>query len=709
MSLQLAAKHLAAHGRGPDNTLVHMTPKEVESLQALAMRHGGSLTINPQTGLPEAGFLSSILPLVAGVGLTAMGMPAGLAALSVGGGTAVVTGDLKKGLSAGLGAYGGANLATSLIGAGAGAAPAAAAANAVPVETAASIAAAPPIPVETIPVDSSAALADPFKSYGTDPLKGFTPKELADAEFSNRQIQLRQAQLAGNPIGVKPPEMYTKGAYLPSGAAPQPSVGTLKPMAPGVVSPTVTPEAMSRAQLSDLSNANNATPGGPMRGLSIAETEYPKEVATPPEVVARKGTMDSYGTGAGYLKPPLAPPSRLESMTAGERFDALKAGATKENLWKYAKENPFETAGMLAGPLMGAYEDYRDANKAPEAKEDSDRGAMANAGYQFDPGWTNPTPRADPYGREQTYNRPRYYVPKKAADGGMMQHFDEGGTVASASQSPVLQQFIDSQAAKAAQPAPAQIDVKQQFADYLKTQSAPLQNTNPAESATAATMPSAGAMPEYWANARGDNGGGQDGGFMNSGGHSNREAGGVEGYGGIGDPNSYTNGAVHSFLNPTQNNAPVVNLSGAAVDGDTSGGYADSARNAGGDGDARGGYLDHGKFDQRYANGGGITALAQGGTYNLGSYSDGGRLLRGPGDGVSDSIPAVIGQKQPARLADGEFVVPARIVSEIGNGSTEAGARKLYAMMDRVQKSRGKTVGKGKVAKNTRADKYLPA
>ena len=95
--------------------------------------------------------------------------------------------------------------------------------------------------------------------------------------------------------------------------------------------------------------------------------------------------------------------------------------------------------------------------------------------------------------------------------------------------------------------------------------------------------------------------------------------------------------------------------------------------------------------------------------YNLGGYSDGGRLLRGPGDGVSDSIPATIGDKQPARLADGEFVVPARIVSEIGNGSTEAGARKLYGMMDRVQRARSKTVGKGKVAKNTRADKYLPA
>jgi hypothetical protein len=101
--------------------------------------------------------------------------------------------------------------------------------------------------------------------------------------------------------------------------------------------------------------------------------------------------------------------------------------------------------------------------------------------------------------------------------------------------------------------------------------------------------------------------------------------------------------------------------------------------------------------------------MANGGQFNLGGYSDGGRLLRGPGDGVSDSIPATIGNKRPARLADGEFVVPARIVSELGNGSTEAGARKLYAMMDRVQAARKGSIGKGKVAKNSRADKYLPA
>ena len=100
------------------------------------------------------------------------------------------------------------------------------------------------------------------------------------------------------------------------------------------------------------------------------------------------------------------------------------------------------------------------------------------------------------------------------------------------------------------------------------------------------------------------------------------------------------------------------------------------------------------------------TGLAAGGIANLGGYSDGGRLLRGPGDGVSDSIPATIGKRQPARLADGEFVIPARIVSELGNGSTEAGARKLYAMMDRIKKARGKAKN---IAADTKSDKHLPA
>ena len=97
---------------------------------------------------------------------------------------------------------------------------------------------------------------------------------------------------------------------------------------------------------------------------------------------------------------------------------------------------------------------------------------------------------------------------------------------------------------------------------------------------------------------------------------------------------------------------------------------------------------------------------AGGGTAHLGDYSDGGRLLKGPGDGMSDNIPATIGRKQPARLADGEFVVPADVVSHLGNGSTDAGAKKLYAMMDKIRRAR---TGKKKQAPAVRADKYLPA
>jgi hypothetical protein len=110
-----------------------------------------------------------------------------------------------------------------------------------------------------------------------------------------------------------------------------------------------------------------------------------------------------------------------------------------------------------------------------------------------------------------------------------------------------------------------------------------------------------------------------------------------------------------------------------------------------------------------------LSAMEQrllGGTYrpvDLGRYSGGGNLVRGDGDGVSDSVPATIGGKRPARIADGEYIFSPKAVKNVGNGSTEAGARTLYAMMDRVQKARGKTTGKNRVAVNSRAEKLLPA
>jgi len=106
---------------------------------------------------------------------------------------------------------------------------------------------------------------------------------------------------------------------------------------------------------------------------------------------------------------------------------------------------------------------------------------------------------------------------------------------------------------------------------------------------------------------------------------------------------------------------------------------------------------------------GGITTLASGGNAggisSLGSYSDGGRMLRGPGDGMSDSIPASISGKRPARLADGEFVVPADVVSHLGNGSTDAGAKTLYGMMDKVRSAR---TGRKSQGREINPSKYMP-
>jgi hypothetical protein len=108
--------------------------------------------------------------------------------------------------------------------------------------------------------------------------------------------------------------------------------------------------------------------------------------------------------------------------------------------------------------------------------------------------------------------------------------------------------------------------------------------------------------------------------------------------------------------------------------------------------------------DEREAAAGGIM---QADRYNMGGYASGSvpRLLKGPGDGMSDNIPASIDGRQPARLADGEFVIPADVVSGLGNGSTEAGAKHLHKMMTDVRKAR---TGNPKQGKQIVAQKYLP-
>ena len=117
MSLAVLANQMASKGRNGDSMLVHMSPSEVAGLHALAVAHGEKLTINPETGLPEAFSLKSLLPMIAGIALGPAGfglMSAGMAGLAVGAVTGLATGSLKQGIMAGIGAYGGANLGAGL-------------------------------------------------------------------------------------------------------------------------------------------------------------------------------------------------------------------------------------------------------------------------------------------------------------------------------------------------------------------------------------------------------------------------------------------------------------------------------------------------------------------------------------------------------------------------------------------------------------------
>jgi hypothetical protein len=100
--------------------------------------------------------------------------------------------------------------------------------------------------------------------------------------------------------------------------------------------------------------------------------------------------------------------------------------------------------------------------------------------------------------------------------------------------------------------------------------------------------------------------------------------------------------------------------------------------------------------------------LAGGGLAGLNAFKAGGspRFLKGGGDGMSDDIPAMIGKQQKAALSDGEFVVPADVVSHLGNGSSRAGAKKLYSMMDNIRQAR---TGKKRQAPEVKPDRYMPA
>jgi hypothetical protein len=604
--LASAADYIRSKGRGEDTRLMHVTEGELQSLQGLAMANGGSLTINPETGLPEAGFLKNILPTAAIAGAAIFGGPALGAALLPGAstalatgvgmglisglGTTLMTGDINKGLTAGAtsGLLGGLTG-----GVGAKVDPTAVATN-VPAAQAAKAAAANTAVNTSLNVPGASMMTHPsIVTAGAQPVASPGLLDKASDWWSG---------LSGNQkLGVG---LGGVGALGILGSMSQPKLKD-EPIDKGTIRPYTYQSTMAAPRPGQSSVFSR----GPMynaAGNPILDTEernYFNQSFTP---------QPTYKAAAGGLM-------------QGDMYPLSQQVNTQ-----FATPTQMPTSAEVVGadyaattlPFSGQPVRMRSGGAAEATREEAIQSALNNT-YTYDPAtqqYTHVPPPPPPQPEPRTMLRNMF--------GGM------GGKGMAGRNQPYMGMGGMNQGYQGI----GGIGGMMGMLRGLERQATPV----PIPSYQYTYDP---VQQQYTQMAEGGNV--------------------TEGYKGYGQNN--------------QGPMPINLLALMAPPEETQ--------------------------QQQPVQ---VLRQAAGGLSTLGGYSDGGQLLRGPGDGVSDDIPAQIGDRQPARLADGEFVIPARLVSELGNGSTDAGAKRLYAWMDSMQDVRKKTVGEDDVAKDTKAHKTLP-
>jgi len=580
MTTSRTAQGLASLGRNGDTMLVHMNPQEVMGLQGLAKTHGTSLTINPDTGMPEAfslsGLLGSVLPMFAGSFFpgAGFGMEALLAGAATGAGLAAAKGDnvLMGGLTGGLGGISGSNLAQGLGGAAAGAA-----------------AGAP----------STYSLAG---GYVNPSMVGMVGPQVPGAALANTGLNTAGASMMNNPIITNAANTvqgagFANSAISGAGNLIDKGLDKISTMGSGAKSLlTNQPGAVE-----GFKNAFGATP--------LTNTQMAMKIGMPVggAILGGLEPSDLYGK----------PMQRSDK----EKYDPYAtlnlAGDTGLRL--YAVGGTVTTGGLR--DLYGT----ADNNTNPQLSRD---------GYGVG--------RLDSLAREQAMTQAQttgYAMggPVSFADGGDTEGVtleqlsaptdavtpSAGGIAALANSAQMDQQGqAPTDVNFNAPPIATDGSIITQIANNLKV-NPNYQPKNPIEAAIVKQLKGTDSMQE-----------------------------GQQGLGSIAPAQpSFPTAATY---NPVQAMGPTyfagLNAPGAQM--------------------AKGGYLD------------------------------------GQGDGMSDSIPATIEGKQPARLADGEFVVPADVVSHIGNGSSKAGSKRLYAMLDKVRHAR---TGNKKQGREINPNKYLPA
>ena len=545
------AQGIASLGRGDDTMLVHMSPIEVKSLQAMAQQHGGSLTINPHTGLPEAGFLSAILPIAAGI-VGNMILPGIGGALGAGLASYATDGQkLMPAVLAGVGAYGMSGIGDSLDAAGA----ASGGLDTIPSYTG----------DPTVPPAGGIAPSEPSTPF-EPPAGGMPGTSAAGSFYPESPAGTTAAAYPSNPGSGGQGSYGAPGTTSPVPTAPDPIFGSQK--LGNIVAGAQQPGALSDALLSK----NGLMAGVGLLGSGLFGNPLNSGTTTMPN--------NTNVTSSNYV-----PITQGYNTNAQFPTGARPVGSSEYNYFPTGTLSPNQPGNSLAN--------YNTSNLG--LKRGGITRLLASGGSTDAPG---------PYAQDQQGAGP-YGMPPMGFNEALQALAADVPQGASPGRSSAMQAAQQAEAQRVA-----------------------------AEKAQQAQMLQFARMG---------------------------------GKGGIGGLNAgAAGGAVKYFATGGYNTPVAAPVYAAASDPLSADAFSSS--------------LDNNYYGQ---------AMAAGGV--PGDHPVGGMLLKGPGDGTSDDIPAVInghtGQTRAA-LADNEFVVPADVVAHLGNGSSDAGARKLYGMLDRVRKAK---------------------
>jgi hypothetical protein len=759
------ASLVQSRGRNGDSVLVHMAPEEVKGLQSLALAHGGSLTLNPETGLYEANFLKKLLPtiiglalapLTAGTSLAFLGNPLVAGAL-VGGVEGLRTGDLGKGLMAGLGAFGGASLGAGLsAAAGSAAAPSAGAAVA-PTATEVAKMGAEDVLTNTIygGIPQSAAATTATTAANTAPgffnQMGQGVRALANpagrTAFMNA-VPGGMTGIAAGGVGVADalsPELKIPGAFgqvdesYYEGGDYDPVTGTFRQGRWRQGYPGFPPTGMAMGgQVSPAPNYSY-----PQAGITKSNYAPSLEYAKPREILDGYDTKIDPFTGAeGFAEGGavgVAPEQNIQAQLGPQSLEqyyqsllsAPQAPAADPAFANYLQSfNKFVTS-PVAPPPPPAAAPPPPPNTGGNTNTGGDTGGNTGGGGQrWDPTLgrfvPNPGSAGDSYTNlsdlADLVNSGMFPGMNFGDLGNYLQNGGYGDTTgltydptSGTFQQPGSQTVNTSPAYSGLENFPNfNIDMGDYGQGMAQNGLTPVQDifAPGGPGSPVAPLSSYGDMTPYGTEFQGFQPYQTDFGSTYQAPAMQTPSLDMMAYSqqpmDFGSMGNYGLGALGGAYQAPTFQMPSFDMTTPAFEMPTPSYSAPMTT----------GYDSTGVSAPQYGFGNSDVMYGQsmlgGDEANIFGFAEGGsvqraaagKLITGDGDGMSDDIRANIDGNQEARLADGEFVIPADVVSHLGNGSTDAGADQLHAMMDRIRKAR---TGRKQQAPEVDPGEYLPA